>query len=35
LRCPKRDGFLFFDNTDKLPAPGDAAGVMQRLRVER
>jgi uncharacterized protein YecE (DUF72 family) len=29
----KRDVFLFFDNTDKLMAPGDAKGLMQRLEV--
>ena len=29
-----RDVFVFFDNTDKLMAPGDAAGLMQRLGVD-
>jgi uncharacterized protein YecE (DUF72 family) len=29
-----RDVFLFFDNTDKLMAPGDARGLMRRLGVE-
>lgn len=28
-----RDIFLFFDNTDKLMAPGDARGLMRRLGV--
>jgi len=28
-----RDVFLFFDNTDKLMAPGDARGLMARLGV--
>ena len=30
----KRDVFVFFDNTDKLMAPGDAKGLMRRLGVE-
>jgi uncharacterized protein YecE (DUF72 family) len=30
-----RDVFLFFDNTDKLKAPGDARALMHRLNVER
>lgn len=30
----KRDVFVFFDNTDKLMAPGDAKGLMHRLGVE-
>jgi len=30
----RRDVFLFFDNTDKLKAPGDAEGLMRRLNVE-
>lgn len=29
-----RDVFVFFDNTDKLMAPGDAKGLMERLGVE-
>lgn len=29
-----RDVFLFFDNTDKLEAPGNARGLMQRLGVK-
>ncbi len=29
-----RDVFVFFDNTDKLMAPGDARGLMRRLEVE-
>lgn len=29
-----RDVFVFFDNTDKLMAPGDAAGLMRRLGVD-
>ena len=29
-----RDVFVFFDNTDKLMAPGDARGLMRRLGVE-
>lgn len=29
-----RDVFLFFDNTDKLMAPGDARGLMRRLGIE-
>jgi uncharacterized protein YecE (DUF72 family) len=29
----KRDVFVFFDNTDKLMAPGDAKGLMRRLGV--
>ncbi len=29
-----RDVFIFFDNTDKLAAPGNARGLMQRLGVE-
>lgn len=29
-----RDVFLFFDNTDKLKAPGDAKSLMRRLGVE-
>lgn len=29
-----RDVFLFFDNTDKLRAPGDARGLMRRLDVQ-
>ena len=28
-----RDVFVFFDNTDKLMAPGDARGLMQRVGV--
>ncbi|MBD8067246.1 DUF72 domain-containing protein [Devosia sp. PTR5] len=28
-----RDVFVFFDNTDKLMAPGDARGLMERLGV--
>lgn len=28
-----RDVFVFFDNTDKLMAPGDARGLMQRLDI--
>lgn len=31
----QRDVFLFFDNTDKLQAPGDAKGLMARLGIER
>jgi uncharacterized protein YecE (DUF72 family) len=31
----RRDVFLFFDNTDKLKAPGDAKGLMRRLGVAR
>ncbi len=27
----KRDVFVFFDNTDKLMAPGDAKGLMERV----
>jgi len=30
----RRDVYLFFDNTDKLMAPGDAAGLMQRLDLD-
>jgi uncharacterized protein YecE (DUF72 family) len=30
-----RDVFCFFDNTDKLQAPGNALALMQRLRMER
>ena len=30
----KRDVFVFFDNTDKLMAPGDAKGLMERLGVQ-
>lgn len=30
----KRDVFVYFDNTDKLMAPGDARGLMRRLGVE-
>ncbi|ODT78165.1 MAG: hypothetical protein ABS76_24425 [Pelagibacterium sp. SCN 64-44] len=30
----RRDVFVFFDNTDKLMAPGDAKGLMERLAVE-
>lgn len=30
----RRDVFVFFDNTDKLMAPGDAKGLMRRLGVE-
>lgn len=30
----KRDVFVYFDNTDKLMAPGDARGLMARLGVE-
>ena len=30
-----RDVFLFFDNTDKLMAPGDARGLMRRLGIEK
>ncbi|WP_127754030.1 DUF72 domain-containing protein [Devosia sp. 1566] len=30
----KRDVYLFFDNTDKLMAPGDALGLMARLGVQ-
>lgn len=30
----RRDVFMFFDNTDKLMAPGDARGLMRRLGVE-
>lgn len=30
----KRDVFVFFDNTDKLKAPGDAKGLMQRVGVK-
>lgn len=29
-----RDVFVFFDNTDKLMAPGDAEGLMRRLGVD-
>jgi uncharacterized protein YecE (DUF72 family) len=29
----RRDVFIYFDNTDKLMAPGDALGLMQRLNV--
>jgi Uncharacterized conserved protein len=29
----KRDVFVFFDNTDKLKAPGDAKGLMERVGV--
>lgn len=29
----KRDVFVFFDNTDKLHAPGDARDLMQRLDI--
>jgi uncharacterized protein YecE (DUF72 family) len=29
-----RDVFVFFDNTDKLMAPGDARGLMRRVGVE-
>ena len=29
----QRDVFVFFDNTDKLMAPGDARGLMERLGV--
>lgn len=29
----RRDVFVFFDNTDKLMAPGDALGLMQRVGV--
>ena len=29
-----RDVFVFFDNTDKLMAPGDATGLMHRLGVD-
>jgi uncharacterized protein YecE (DUF72 family) len=28
-----RDVYVFFDNTDKLEAPGNARGLMQRLGV--
>jgi uncharacterized protein YecE (DUF72 family) len=31
----RREVFLFFDNTDKLKAPGDAKNLMRRLAVER
>ena len=31
----RRDCFVFFDNTDKLMAPGDARGLMRRLGIER
>ena len=31
----RRDVFCFFDNTDKLQAPGNALGLMQRLGMER
>jgi uncharacterized protein YecE (DUF72 family) len=31
----RRDVFLFFDNTDKLKAPGDARALMRRLGVTR
>ena len=31
----RREVFLFFDNTDKLKAPGDARGLMRRLGIER
>lgn len=30
-----RDVFLFFDNTDKLKAPGDAVGLMRRLGIAK
>jgi uncharacterized protein YecE (DUF72 family) len=30
-----RDVFLFFDNTDKLQAPDNARGLMQRLGIDR
>ena len=30
----KRDVFVFFDNTDKLMAPGDAKGLMERVGVK-
>ncbi len=30
----RREVFLFFDNTDKLKAPGDAKGLMRRLGIE-
>lgn len=30
----RRDVFVFFDNTDKLMAPGDAKELMERLAVE-
>ena len=30
----RRDVFLFFDNTDKMQAPGDARGLMRRLDVQ-
>ncbi len=30
-----RDVFLFFDNTDKLKAPGDARGLMRRLGIDK
>ncbi|MBJ3786745.1 DUF72 domain-containing protein [Devosia sediminis] len=30
----RRDVFVFFDNTDKLMAPGDATGLMRRLEVD-
>jgi len=30
----QRDVFIFFDNTDKLAAPGNARGLMHRLGVE-
>jgi uncharacterized protein YecE (DUF72 family) len=29
----QRDVFVFFDNTDKLMAPGDAKGLMRRVCV--
>jgi uncharacterized protein YecE (DUF72 family) len=29
-----RDVFLFFDNTDKLKAPGDARSLMHRLGLD-
>lgn len=31
----RRDVFLFFDNTDKLKAPGDAVGLMRRLGIAK
>ncbi len=31
----RREVFLFFDNTDKLKAPGDATNLMRRLAIER
>jgi uncharacterized protein YecE (DUF72 family) len=30
-----RDVFVFFDNTDKRQAPGNAQGLIQRLGVDR